>query len=266
MVVSEGIVLIGAGNVATHLGAALRRAGYDVKQVYSRTEASARTLAERLDTAWTTCLDEVRADAGLYIVSIKDSAFGEVLPQLTRRNASALYVHTAGSMPLSVWEGLADRYGVLYPLQTFSRRREVDFSEVPFFVEANSAEDTGLLCRLARELSKRVFMASTEQRGYLHIAAVFACNFTNHLYALCQELLAKHDLPFEVMLPLIDETARKVHELSPAEAQTGPAVRYDENVISHHLQLLADRPDLAKLYELLSKDIFRSTLSPPSPR
>ena len=249
------IVLIGAGNVATHLGKALRQAGHDIVQVYSRTAASATALAELIDTAWTTSMDEVRTDADLYIVSIKDSALDEVLPQLVRRSPSALYVHTAGSISIDVWKGLTGRYGVFYPMQTFSREREVDFTRVPCFVEANSPADTALLQRLAFGLRCWVFAATSEQRRFLHIAAVFACNFSNHMYAICQHLLEKNGLPFELMLPLIDETARKVHELSPSDAQTGPARRGDRNVMQHHLELLHDEPELADLYERLSRSI-----------
>lgn len=249
------IVLIGAGNVATHLGVALVRKGYSVLQVYSRTEEAAKALAIRLQTGFTTCLDDVTDEADLYIVSIKDSALDEVLPRLTCRNPRAMYVHTAGSISIDVWKGLAVRYGVLYPLQTFSKECEVDFSAVPCFVEANTEEDTALLQRLASELSRNVYRASSEQRRYLHIAAVFACNFSNHLYAVCDHLLSSHGLPFEVMLPLIDETARKVHQLRPVEAQTGPARRYDENVIGRHMEMLQDEPELAQLYALISRNI-----------
>jgi predicted short-subunit dehydrogenase-like oxidoreductase (DUF2520 family) len=143
-------------------------------------------------------------------------------------------------------------------MQTFSKRREVDFSEVPFFVEADGEETLQELKELAGRLSPNVREATSEQRRSLHLAAVFACNFTNHMYALCDRLLQKHGLPFEVMLPLIDETARKVHELKPHEAQTGPAVRYDENVIGKHLSLLADDPECQELYEKISKSIYRN--------
>lgn len=140
-------------------------------------------------------------------------------------------------------------------MQTFSKQREVNFEEVPFFVEANSQEDAELLKAIAGTLSEKVYEVTSEQRKSLHLAAVFTCNFTNHMYALAAELLDKYHLPFEVMLPLIDETARKVHELAPHDAQTGPAVRYDENVINHHLTMLEDTPKLQEIYKLISKSI-----------
>ena len=252
------VVLIGAGNVATHLGKALQKAGCDVLQVYSRTKASASELAETLSVASTTSLEEIRPDASLYVVALKDAVLQQLIPQLVKGKPDAVFVHTAGSMPMQVWEGHARRYGVLYPMQTFSKRREVDFSEVPFFVEADGEETLQELKELAGRLSPNVREATSEQRRSLHLAAVFACNFTNHMYALCDRLLQKHGIPVEVMLPLIDETARKVHELKPAEAQTGPAVRYDENVIGKHLSLLADDPECQELYEKISKSIYRN--------
>ena len=132
------IVLIGAGNLATRLGLALNAHGYPIRQVYSRTEESARTLAQALGTDFTVRMDEGRTDADLYIVAVKDDALAEVLPRLVRRNPAALFVHTAGSISIDVWKGLAEHYGVLYPLQTFSRLRPVDFSRIPCFVEAST--------------------------------------------------------------------------------------------------------------------------------
>lgn len=255
--VNKRIALIGAGNVATHLGKALCRAGYEVVQVYSRTEESAATLAAQLSARHTVSVEDVCTDAGLYIVALKDSVLQQTIPLLAKGREHALFVHTAGSMPMDVWKGHAARYGVLYPMQTFSKRRKVDFASVLFFIEASGAEELDVLRELAGKLSPKVYEATSEQRKYLHIAAVFACNFANHMYALSAGLLEKHGIPFEVMLPLTDETARKVHEMPPAEAQTGPAVRYDGNVINSHLDLLAGEPDLQELYEKISKSIYK---------
>ena len=249
------IVFIGAGNLATNLAKALYRKGFRIVQVYSRTMESARTLAEKVEAEYTTDLQAVSKDAKLYIVSLKDDALVDLLPQITEGKQASLLVHTAGSIPMSVWEGHAERYGVFYPMQTFSKQREVKFQEVPFFVEAKRSEDVELLKAVAATLSEKVYEASSEQRKSLHLAAVFICNFTNHMYALAADLLEKYNLPFDVMLPLIDETARKVHELAPRDAQTGPAVRYDENVMSNHLAMLVDSPALQEIYKLMSKSI-----------
>lgn len=252
------IVFIGAGNLATNLAKALYYKGFRIVQVYSRTEESARNLAQAVEAAYTTDLSSVTGDARLYIVSLKDAAFVELLPQIVSEKKDALWVHTAGSIPMNIWEGQADRYGVFYPMQTFSKQRAVDFQDIPVFIESNSVEDTCFLKDIASALSERVYEATSEQRKSLHLAAVFTCNFTNHMYTLASDLLKKYQLPFEVMLPLIDETARKVHELEPRLAQTGPAVRYDENVINSHLQMLADEPEMQEIYELISKNIHRT--------
>lgn len=269
------IVLIGAGNLATHLGKALHAAGHDMVQVFSRTMQSAETLASLLDAEPLTDIAQVRDDADVYIFSVKDSALVQLVAQLCRHDADGLgedgavnalrkakkgehervFLHTAGSMPMSVFKGMAQHYGVLYPMQTFSKQREVDFSIIPCFVEANDEFAQKQIEGLAREISGRVYQLSSEDRKYLHLSAVFACNFANHCYAISQELLEEHGIPFDVMLPLINETAAKVHEMKPKDAQTGPAVRYDENVIGKQSKLLENHPHFKKVYDSMSKSI-----------
>lgn len=251
------IILIGAGNLATNLGKALLNAGHDILQVYSRTMESAETLATLAGGAPVTDLAKVRDDADLYIVSVKDSVVGELLPQLCKGKETKTFLHTAGSLPMNVFEGMALHYGVLYPMQTFSKAKEVDFSVIPCFIEANDKFAHEVIEGLAHDLSNRVIELSSEDRKYLHLSAVFACNFVNHCYAISQEVLQKHGIPFDVMLPLIDETAAKVHELSPKDAQTGPAVRFDENVIRKQASLLKDNPLLKDIYERMSVSIHR---------
>ena len=250
------IVFVGAGNLATHLATTLHRYGYTIVQVYSRTPNSAALLAQQVEAKYTTDLQEIVSDASLYIVSLTDAAFIELLPSIVAgKQKGALFVHTAGTIPMDVWQGKADRYGVFYPMQTFSKQRVVDFTQIPIFVEANTSEDTALLFNIATEMSRKVYEATSEQRKKLHVAAVFACNFTNHLYTLTAELLQKSNLPFDVMLPLIDETSRKIHSLAPHDAQTGPAIRNDKLVMEEHLRMLGDSPEIAKLYEMLSESI-----------
>lgn len=255
MATNKRIVLIGAGNVATHLGRGLQEAGWEVAQVYSRTEASASELAGGLGVPFVTSLDKVYTDADIYLVMVKDAALQELIPAVVKGREEALFVHTAGSMPMDVWQDCACRYGVLYPMQTFSKSREVDFASVSFFVEANGEPELEVLKELAASLSDKVYEATSAQRTYLHMAAVFACNFANHMYALSARLLEKNGLPFGAMLPLIDETARKVHELHPKNAQTGPAVRKDENVMNKHLEMLAEEPELREIYKMISNSI-----------
>ena len=248
------IVLIGAGNLATHLGKALHAAGHDMVQVFSRTMQSAETLASLLDAEPLTDMAQVRDDADVYIFSVKDSALEQLISQLCG-GEKKVFLHTAGSMPMSVFRGKTLHYGVLYPMQTFSKQREVDFSIIPCFIEANDEFALKQIEGLAGQISHRVYQLSSEDRKYLHLSAVFACNFANHCYAASQKLLQLHGIPFDVMLPLIDETAAKVHGMTPKEAQTGPAVRYDENVIGKQIQLLENQPYFQKIYDCMSKSI-----------
>lgn len=248
-------VFIGAGNLATRLSIELARKGFEIEQVYSRTQLSAKTLADKLNTKYTTSVNEISADAGICFVALKDSAFDEVLPKINFQNR--LVVHCAGSMPLSSIEKYSENTGVLYPLQTFSKDREVDFLEIPVFVEANTSENEKILLEIAGTVSNRVSVLNSEGRMSLHIAAVFACNFANHFYTIAAEILKSKDLSFEVLHHLILETALKAGEVAPADAQTGPAVRFDENVISKHFEFLNDLPEYRNLYEILSESIYK---------
>lgn len=257
------IVFVGAGNLATRLSLALQAAGHDIIQVYSRTAASAGALAALLGCKATCSTDEIDRGAGVYIFSVKDNVLETLAAQIVPGREQALFLHTAGSMPLDVFKPWASHYGVCYPMQTFSKSREVDFSEIPVFIEASGAEELKQIARLAGSVSAHVRELDTPRRRYLHLAAVFACNFANHCYALAEEILARHDIPFDVMLPLVRETARKVEQLSPREAQTGPAVRYDENVISRQAAMLADEPEWKNIYESMSRSIHRLALEKP---
>lgn len=252
---NPSIVLIGAGNVATHLGKAFHEVGCRIRMVYSRTKESARILAESIGCPYTTDITSIDNEADIYIVSLKDSVLDHILPELVKCNSKALFVHTAGSVSIDIWKGLTHRYGVLYPMQTFSKQRDINFDNVHFFIEANTEEDTELLIKTASLISRHIFKASSEQRKYLHISAVFACNFANHMYSICEHLLTSHGLPFSAMLPLIDETAEKVHHLSPVSAQTGPAQRDDHNIMNNHLSLLKDEPEITELYLRISENI-----------
>lgn len=250
------VVIIGSGNVANHLSLALASLeGIEICQVYSPTEAHAEILAERLNCDFVTDPAQIRKDADVYLFALKDQALETVIRAVPANNG--LWLHTSGSMPMQVFAGYTERYGVLYPLQTFSKSREISFQGIPLFIECHREEDKNCLEDLARRLSGKVCELSSEKRRSLHLAAVFACNFTNHIYALAEEILAKEGLSRDYLFPLIDETAAKVHELPAQEAQTGPAIRYDENIINKHLGMLADDPDVQTLYRLLSQSIHK---------
>uniref|UniRef100_A0AB33J0S4 DUF2520 domain-containing protein n=1 Tax=Prevotella sp. GTC17259 TaxID=3236795 RepID=A0AB33J0S4_9BACT len=253
------IVLLGAGNVATHLGCALYAAGHHIVQVYSRTAESARLLAERIESVPTNQIDNLVTDAEVYIVSLKDDVVADVIALLCRGREEALFVHTAGSLPMNIFDGKAKRYGVLYPMQTFSKNASLDFHAISCFIEAS---DTGLLAvlrRLAESVSAHVYDMSSADRKYLHLAAVFACNFVNHCFDLSAKILQPYGIPFSVMLPLIDETVRKVHAIAPHEAQTGPAARHDEKVIEMQSGLLSSNTLMQEIYDKMSHSIMLSS-------
>ena len=216
------VIFLGSGNLATRLSLEMHRKGIRIGQVYSHTPENAQQLAALLGCPWTTDPEAVETDADLYVFSLKDTVLVDVIARV--RPNDGLWVHTAGSMPMDVFSGHTANYGVLYPMQTFSKTREVDFSVIPFFLEANTSENAGKLQQLAEKLSENVRFLSSDQRKCLHLAAVFACNFTNHIYALAVKLLQEQDIPANVLLPLIDETAAKIHTMSPKVAQTGPAI------------------------------------------
>lgn len=247
------VTFVGAGNLATNLAVALHEAGHVVSQVFSRTGESAGALASMVGADALTSMADLDSDSDIYIISVSDKALEDVAAQAVKGREDVLFVHTAGSMPMDVIP--ARRRGVIYPMQSFSRQRLVDFFTIPVFIEASEGDDLVLLGNLARSVSGSVTELSSADRVYLHLAAVFCCNFTNHCYALGEEILKRHGVSFSAMFPLIDEVAKKVHTVSPKDAQTGPASRHDWNVVNKHLSMLADSPGLQAVYQLMSKSI-----------
>ncbi|MDD2284400.1 MAG: DUF2520 domain-containing protein [Paludibacter sp.] len=248
------VVFIGAGNLATHLSRALQQAGEQIVQIYSRTMTSASELATLLNVPYTTNLDEIITDADVYFYAVSDDAL-ESLVQLPLAS-NAIHVHTAGSVSMDVFIGKKSNYGVFYPLQTFSKTKQVDFKTIPVFIEASSPEVETTLFKLAHKVSEQVYRTNSEQRLKLHVSAVFASNFVNHLYQIASDVIKSADLPFEVLKPLILETAEKVKFLSPEQAQTGPAKRNDQGVINKHLEILDVNSALKQLYQDLSDMIL----------
>lgn len=252
------IVFIGAGNLATHLSLSLKTAGHNVEQVYSRTIESASQLAERLHCKATDSMAEVVADADIYIVSVKDDAVAELAPHLCKGRQQAVFVHTAGSVPMQVFSPYALRYGVVYPMQSFTKSRQLDLSHVPFYIEASDEATLNELRTLSDSVTDTVRELSSDDRRYLHLSAVFASNFVNYCYDMASKVVGQCGIPFSDLLPLIDETASKVHELSPFAAQTGPAVRYDRTVLSRQMQLLSGEEDLQSVYRIMSEGIHKA--------
>jgi len=246
------IIFVGAGNLATRLSLEMHRVGMTIGQVYSPTEESACMLASKLNSAWTTNIADIGDDADLYIFSVKDAALDSVLSQM--KPNGGLWVHTAGSIPMDIFSPYTSRYGVFYPLQTFSKGRVVSFDKIPVFLEVLKEEDEQILLKVANALTETVLFISSEKRKSIHLAAVFACNFANHMYVIAEKILEEQGIPYKVLLPLIEETAAKLQDLPPLLAQTGPAVRYDENVIETQSNLLANER-YRELYNLISQSI-----------
>lgn len=249
----DKLILLGAGNLAWHLGTALKSAGYTILQVFSRTEDSAGALAGHLGTDWTTDPGTLDPGAGILLFCVADNAIAELLCKIELKKV--MMIHTAGSIPADVFEGISGEYGVLYPVMTFTRGRSLDFSSVPVCIEGNTANSTAILEEMAGRIGGRVYKIDSIRRKILHLASIIASNFPNHMYRLSGELLLSGDMDFELLKPLILETASKVMEVDPAEAQTGPASRNDSSVIQDHIELLNDQPELQKLYTFVSDSI-----------
>lgn len=262
------IVFLGSGNVATHLSQALNRSTLnEVVQVYSPTADNAKSLAEKLSCGYCTDINDVDVNADIYVCSVKDSAQQQVWNELKCRFvdfgidvADRIVVHTAGALAMDGEDGLATVFpncGVVYPVQSFSKQRSVDLSHTPFLIEATIPSTLEKLRDFVATVSDRCYDATTKQRNALHPAAVFASNFANHMYAIANRLMEKNGLPFEILIPLIQETAQKVMEVTPVAAQTGPAVRGDEVVMRKQEKgLMADDRDAElEIYRLVSQNI-----------
>ncbi|MDR1200498.1 MAG: DUF2520 domain-containing protein [Tannerellaceae bacterium] len=251
------IVFIGAGNLATCMSLEMQRVGMTVAQIYSRSRDSAESLAKKLNCQWTIHTNEILPDANLYIFSLKDTALPDVIAQMKPNDG--MWVHTAGSIPMQIFEGHARRYGVFYPLQTFSKKKRVKLDQTPIFLEVNNPDDMKMLKKVAIALSGNAQELDSEKRKYIHLAAVFACNFTNHMYLLASKILEEQGVSYDLLLPLITETAWKLSEISPDEAQTGPAVRFDREIMEKQIAMLSD-PSMQTIYRLISQNIHKETL------
>lgn len=250
---THSIVLIGAGNVASQLGTTLHKEGYFISQVYSRTKKQAEPLAKKLNAKAITDLKNIELTASIYIIAVNDDAIESVAKQLKLKDK--IVVHTSGSVAMDVLKGASKNYGVFYPLQTFSKEVTPDFKAIPVCIEANNKATSDTLQYFAKSISRNVKKVNSDQRRLIHLAAVFACNFSNHMYAIADSLLTKNKLSFDLLKPLIAETANKIQQGKPSKMQTGPAVRGDKKTIDGHLKLLAGDKKLKDIFKLLNKSI-----------
>ena len=252
------ISLIGAGRVAHHLAHVLN-AQHQIVQIYSRSLDKAQHLAAQIGAEAIAEVEQLHSDLDLLIIAVSDQAIAQVIQEVHHDLNHVLIVHTSGSTSLAVIEHTHSRAGVFYPLQTFSFEREVNWLETPLFVEATEQQDLEALTQLANSLSNQVYQYSSKQRQTLHLAAVFACNFSNYCYDMAQQIVDAEQVDFSLLYPLILETADKATKHNPKTMQTGPAMRGDQNILQMHGQLLAraDRKDLQDIYALLSEGIFK---------
>jgi predicted short-subunit dehydrogenase-like oxidoreductase (DUF2520 family) len=249
----RSVVIIGAGNVAFHLTRALIQNTINVRQIFNRTLSKAQELGEANNIMYTNKISELEK-ADLYIIAASDSAVEELSHYIPYDDT--LVVHTSGSLSTQVLKG-DYRKGVFYPFQTFTKRQALRYEEVPFFVEAENKEDEDALYKLADKISNEVHRVDSDKRRKVHMSGVWASNFVNHMYYIAQSICKEADMPFDVLRPLIMETANKIQDLEPFDAQTGPAKRGDTIIIDKHLDLLTDSRQ-QQLYQLLSESIKRT--------
>lgn len=242
------IVIIGSGNVAYHLAKAFTQNNIEVSQIFGRNEVELNKISEELNIPYST---KELADADLYLISVSDSAVEQVSDLI--KTEKALVAHTSGSLPIETLNG-DYRKASFYPLQTFSKTKNLNYSKIPFFIEAENQIDEKSLFELASLISDNVETSDYEKRKYIHLTAVFACNFVNHLFARAKEISDSQDLDFNYFIPLIDETVEKIHHLEPRTAQTGPAVRGDERVLKLH-EVLITNEEHRKIYNTMNESI-----------
>lgn len=246
------IVIIGSGNVAYHLAKAFVMNHIPLAQVFGRNEKELSKISEELKIPFST---EKLQDANLYIICVSDNSVEDISKIISNKNC--LVAHTSGSLPKEILSG-EYRKASFYPLQTFSKLKSLDYSKIPFFIETENEEDQKILFDLALKISENVMESTHEKRKYIHLTAVFACNFVNHLFSRAKEISDFQKIPFDYFLPLIDETVQKIYEIDPKEAQTGPAVRNDKRILELHEQLLKDESlEIYKIMNLSIKKMYQ---------
>ena len=251
------ISFIGAGRVAYHLAKALG-SQHQIVQICSRTFENAEWISLQVQAQAISNFENINADIDLMIIAVSDQSIKSVIEQISPFLKDVCIVHTSGSTHLNALAKTHDKCGVFYPLQTFSLEREIDWENTPLFIEATKKKDLENLFDIANSLSNKVYSYNSEQRLSLHLAAVFACNFSNYCYDMAKQIVDAKHVDFSLLYPLIQETANKAVANNPKDMQTGPAMRGDENIIQMHTNMLMQdqREDLKSVYQLLSQQIL----------
>lgn len=250
------IVIIGAGNIATHYAIALHALGHEISQIYSRTSANAKVLADAVSAKVLEQIDQLDNTADLYIIAVSDNNIADIALKLDT-SLKGIVVHTSGATPLAALNNF-NQFGVIYPPQSLNKNINADLSQIPFAIEGNNEITQNILLHTFQEISKKTFLCSTQQRLALHVASVFANNFSTILFDISKTILEKENLDFELIKPIILETALKVQNHDPHAVQTGPALRNDHKTINTHLQFLSYSNDLSEIYQLLTDFIVKS--------
>ncbi len=247
------ITILGAGNVATQLALVLKKSGHQIVQIYNRTDEAGLELAKVVGAEFTSKFEEL-TEAEIYLVAIKDDAIADLGARF--KSNDGIVAHTSGSKSKDLLQNTSANYGIFYPLQTMTKSSKVDFKTVPLLIEGSNKQTTAKLEELAKTISKNVHLVDEQQRQWIHVAAVFANNFTNHLFGISEQLMLAQGLQFEILKPLIFNFIQSLETHSPSEIQTGPAIRGDLQTIEKHMQLLGDDTRLQKVYQVLSESII----------
>jgi predicted short-subunit dehydrogenase-like oxidoreductase (DUF2520 family) len=246
------VVIIGSGNTATVLSKLILANGFQISQVVSRNIKHAETLANALSCSAADFLSPMDETADIYLIAVSDKVIHEVINYIPKNNK--LILHTAGSVSIKVLENVSNQYGVLYPLQSL-RKEIANTPDIPFLIDGNNQEVIDMIMQIGKKISNQVAFANDEKRLKLHLAAVFVNNFTNHLYTLASDYCKKEQLEFDLLKPLIFETANRLKSVNPNDVQTGPAIRNDVSTIERHDKLLENYPDLKEMYAYFTKQI-----------
>lgn len=247
------IVIIGSGNVAAVLGRKFKAAGHTILQVVARNSKAASALAYEWDTVSTNYKSQTNKKADVYIIAVSDEAIDTIISEF--RLPGKVVAHTAASVPKEVLKNVTNHYGVFYPLQSL-RKDMTTLPDIPIFFDGSDAKTKTILEQLAHSISaEKVVEAGDDARLKLHVAAVIVSNFVNHLYSLAEDYCRKEGLDFKQLLPLIEETASRIKDISPGQTQTGPALRHDSETIHKHLELLKNHPQLKNIYLLMTESI-----------
>lgn len=251
------ISFVGSGKVATHLAKAFAQQ-HQIIQIMSRNLPHAEKLADQVGASAIDNYSQIEQEIDLLVIAVSDQSISSVIQAVHVFVPEQLIVHTSGSTDVKILSDIHSNAGVFYPLQTFSFERDIHWSDTPLLIEAEQANSLSILNALANSLTKRVYHYSSTQRLSLHLAAVFACNFSNYCYDMAKQTVDQAQVDFSLLYPLILETAKKATQHDPVQVQTGPAVRYDHNIVELHQNLLlkANRPDLKDIYQRLSQAII----------